>query len=128
VLIRDSSVTTVQTFQGPTPARLNPVTTARDITLIILTDTLTGEDVGRVRREMSAAFSTAFLSGHHLQLVNVSGTGGDFSTPLANNSELQAALKQVTAGKLPVTPLALLETLGSIPANLPGSWAQTHLT
>ncbi len=103
--------------------RLNSITPAREVTLIILADTLSAEDLVRVRREVSASLSSAFLGAHRFQVVNVSGSGGDFSTPLTNSFQLQALLKIVSAGKPSVNPLALLEVLGSIPAQLPGGWA-----
>ena len=123
-LTRDSGIATVQTFQGGTPAHLTPVTPGRNLTVLVLADTLNAEDAVRVRHEISAVFLTGFLSNHPVQLANVSGSGGDFSTPLTTALQLQTALKQISAGKTPPEPAALMETLGGIPSNLPGEWAQ----
>ena len=123
-LVRDSTVATVQTLQGTVPARLIPIAPSRYVTLILLADMLAADDVVRIKREISAAISTPFLTAHKLQIVFLSGSGGDFSTPLVTNLQLQAALKQVNPGKGSANAPALLETLGSVPAQLPGSWAQ----
>ena len=125
-LVRDATVATVQTLQGSVPARLAPVAPAHDLTLLILADSLTAADAIRLRREIAAAFTPSFLNAHRLQIVSVSGRGGDFSTPLTTPAQLQAALKQITPGAAsPAAPLALIETLGAIPANLPANWAHT---
>ena len=121
VLVRDATVSTVQTLQGSVPARVTPITSAHDVTILVLADTLGADDPVRIRREIGSSLTTAFLNGHHLHLVDVSG--GDFSTPLVTSAQLQAALKQLTVGKAASTAPALIETLGGIPANLPANWA-----
>ena len=123
--MRDPGIVNVQTFQGGIPSHLTPVTPARNVTLLVLADTLTAEDALRVRREVAAAFAAGFLSKHPVQVANVSGSGGDFSTPLTTALQLQAALKQIGVGKTPQAAAAMIETLGGVPANLPGEWAQT---
>ena len=112
--MRDPSITTVQTFQGSLPVRLTPVTPARNATIVVLADTLTVEDAARLRREIAAMFSTTFLSGHHLQLVSVTGKGRDFSTPLTTAAQVQAALKQIGPGNAPPDPATLIEMLGGV--------------
>ena len=124
-LVRDSTIATVGTFQGSVPAHVTPVVPSHNLTIVILADSLTTADATRLRREIAATFTTAFLNSHRLQLVNLSGLAGDFSTPLTSASQLQAALKQINPGVKATSPLSLIETLGAIPANLPSNWAHT---
>ena len=124
-LVRDATIATVQTLQGAVPAHVTPVIPSHNLTIVILADSLTAADATRLRREIAATFTTSFLNGHHLQLVNLSGLAGDFSTPLTTAAQLQAALKQIAPGSKATTPLSLIETLGAIPANLPSNWAHT---
>ncbi len=124
-LVRDPAIGTVQTLQGSVPAHLTPVTPSHDVTILILADSLTAQDAVRLRHEISAAFTTPFLTAHHLQLVNVSGIAGDFSTPLSTAAQLQAALRQINPGAKTTNPLSLIQTLGAIPPNLPANWAHT---
>ena len=126
VLLRDPSVSAIRTIQGEFPVHPTQVQPARDVTLLILTDTLTADDAVRVRHEISSALPTSFLTSHAVQLVNLTGASGDFSTRLSTNIQLQAALKQIAAsGKNPVDPSTLIDTLAAIPASLPSNWAQT---
>jgi hypothetical protein len=111
-LVRDATVTTVQTLQGSVPAHVTAVAPSRDVTVIVLADTLAGDDAALIRREIAATFTPAFLGSHRLQLASVSGAGGDFSTPLFTAAQLLAALKQVTAGKTESNTAALIEILG----------------
>jgi hypothetical protein len=125
VLVRDATVANVQTLQGSVRAQVTPVNPSHELTIIVLADTLSADDAVRVRREIASTFTTAFLNGHHVQLVALSGAGGDFSTPLTTTAQFQAALKRVTpaVSKTPVTPETLIETLGAIPPSLPSNWA-----
>jgi len=122
-LVRDASVTTVNTPQGSVPAHLSNVTPAHDVTIILLTDNLNAADLVRLRREITVALSASFWANHHLQLVAVSGSSGNFSTTLTSSAQLQAALAQITLGNASGDPLTLIETLGMMTDNLPTNWA-----
>lgn len=68
-LLRDSAVVTAQTLHGDVPVTLVPVMPAREITAIILSDTLLPGEITQVRRSLLATFPGA----HTLDI----SSGGD---------------------------------------------------
>src|SRR5689334_13591052 len=68
-LVRDSAIVTAQALHGDVPVKLVPVTPAREISAIILSDTLPPGEITRVRRSLLATFPAA----HMLEI----SSGGD---------------------------------------------------
>ncbi len=123
-LLRDATVTLASTPGGSTAAKLSPVTPSTDVYLIVLSDSLTADDVPRVRHEISSAFSGSFLSAHPVHLVTVVGPGGDVSSALTSGTQLQLTLKRLSPGTTAgVFSLDLLNTLGGVAGNLTGNWS-----
>lgn len=84
-LLRGATVTTASTPGASTAVRLIPVTPATDVYLLVLSDSLTFEDLPRLRHDISVAFTPSFLGAHALHLVNVLGTGTEVSGRLATS-------------------------------------------
>ena len=119
-----SGIVTAQTLQGPVAVSLTPVKPAPDVSLIVLTDTLTPESVVSLRREISTSFTSAFIAAHPLRIITVAGQGGGVSSPLTNLPQLQAAVKAISLGQTTSgSALDLINTLGGVSASLPSNWA-----
>ena len=98
-LVRDSAVVSTQTLQGDVPVKLTPVTPGREVTAILLSDTLQPADMARVRRALQMTFPGA-------RTLNVSNSGGDCGALLAALGGIAASLpsnwaQAVIIGRLP---------------------------
>jgi Flp pilus assembly protein TadD len=114
-LVRDPTIVSAQGYLAALPVTLRPVAASANITVVLLSDTLTAPDIVRARRELTAGFSSAFLAQHTLRFLDISSGAGHLSEPLHDTASLQSYLKRWNAGTKP--PASLTELLTSLTEN-----------
>ncbi len=99
ILAHDGEIGLVETLQGAVSVKPVPIAPKPDVTIVMLVDTFTKDDLLRVRHALAAALDAAFLSGALTKIIAVAGTGGEMSSAIDNPAALQAALKRVISGQ-----------------------------
>src|SRR5947209_3129764 len=96
VLAGDPQIATVRTFQGPVTPRIVRVVPAPDVTVAVLADTVTPQEVPLLRRAVAAFLTPALLAKRPVRVILTWQGSINVSPPLSTASELQAVLKRIT--------------------------------
>lgn len=119
-LVREPAVVSAQTPLGKFAVTLQPVTPARDVTVVLLNSTLAAADIVQLRRELPQAFPAAFFASHALRIVTLDSAE---DVAVSNATELNAQLRQATPSKeAPDALVPLMAKLSERTAKLAGNW------
>jgi tetratricopeptide (TPR) repeat protein len=104
----------IRTYSGNTEPSIAPVKLSPSVTVVVLADTLSFDQLDRIKIELLALYSS--LRGHPLRVVLIRNASLGVSGPFSTRARLKSALDEIslsTDPSAPITSATILDTLNA---------------